>query len=136
MQQLPTPQPIVGVVNIDMVGQNPLADRLDLIWYGPRSDALRDLVKEANASRGIGVSPLVEVFANDPSQYILDSAPFGLAGIPAVTLTERYGPPDATYPGNPAFHTVGDTPDKVTNRPLWLKAAKLTLAVALELALR
>jgi len=28
---------------------------------------------------------------------------------------------------------VNDTPDKITNRGLWLKAAKLTLATALEL---
>jgi hypothetical protein len=29
---------------------------------------------------------------------------------------------------------VNDTPDMVTNKRLWLKAAKLTLAAALELA--
>jgi hypothetical protein len=29
---------------------------------------------------------------------------------------------------------VNDTPDKITNKRLWLKAAKLTLATALDLA--
>lgn len=133
LQSLPKPYPIASVVNIDMVGFNPIADRLDLIWYGPQSDVLRDRVKAVNDRYQIGVR-LVEVFANDPQRYILDTAPFGLAGIPSVTLAERYGPADATYPGNTFFHTVNDTPDKITNPGLWLKAAKLTLAVALELA--
>lgn len=133
LQSLPKPYPIAFVVNIDMVGFNPITDRLDLIWYGPQSDKLRDRVKEVNDRYKVGLQ-LVEVFANDGSRYILDSAPFGLAGIPSVTLAERYGPADATYPGNTFFHTVNDTPDKVTNPRLWLKAAKLTLATALELA--
>jgi Zn-dependent M28 family amino/carboxypeptidase len=133
LQSLPKPYPIAFVVNIDMVGFNPIADRLDLIWYGPQSDVLRDRIKEVNDRYQIGIR-LVEVFANDGSRYILDSAPFGLAGIPSITLAERYGPADATYPGNTFFHTVNDTPDKVTNPGLWLKAAKLTLATALELA--
>lgn len=133
LQGFREPYPITHVVNIDMVGFNPIADRLDLIWYGPQSDALRDRIKEVNDRYQIGLR-LVEVFANDGNRYILDSAPFGLAGIPSVTLAERYGPADATYPGNTFFHTVNDTPDKVTNPGLWLKAAKLTLATALELA--
>jgi len=135
VQSLPSPGLYSHVLNIDMVGFNPLADRLDLIWYGRQSDALRDRVKDANARYEIGVAPLVEVFANDPSRYILDTAPFGVAGVPAVTLTQRYGEADASYPGNAHFHTVNDTPDKLTNPRLWLKAAKLTLAVAIELAM-
>lgn len=134
VQSLPKPYPYAAVVNIDMVGFNPIADRLDLIWYGAQSDKLRDRVKATNAKYELGVSPLVEVFANDGSRYILDTAPFGLAGIPAVTLAQRYGEADATFPGNTTFHTVNDTPDKVTNKRLWLKAAKLTLATALDLA--
>lgn len=134
LQSLPKPYPYAYVLNIDMVGWNPIADRLDLLWYGAQSDKLRDRVKAANATYEIGVSPLVEVFANDPDRYILDTAPFGLAGIPSVTLAQRYGEADATFPGNTTFHTVNDTPDKITNARLWLKAAKLTLAVALELA--
>jgi Zn-dependent M28 family amino/carboxypeptidase len=133
LQSLPKPYPIAAVVNIDMVGFNPMADRLDLIWYGAQSDDLRDRVKAANERYRVGVQ-LVEVFADERNQLIVDSAPFGLAGIPAVSLVERYGPPDATYPGNPFFHTVNDTPANIGNRGLWLKAAKLTLATALELA--
>lgn len=134
VQNLQKPYAYQAFVNIDMVGWNPIADRLDLVWYSPVSAGLRDRVKAANDRYKIGVSPLVDVYANDPSTYILDSAPFGLAGIPAVTLAQRYGEADATFPGNTTFHTVNDTPDKITNRRLWLKAAKLTFAVALELA--
>jgi len=131
---LPKPYPYAAVINLDMVGFNPIADRLDLIWYTNTSAALRDRVKAANDRYAIGISPLNAQFAGD-GNTILDAAPFGLAGIPAVALVQRYGENDATFPGNYTFHTVNDTPDKITNKRLWLKAAKLTLAVALELSL-
>ena len=130
---LTKPYPYSAVFNIDIVGFNPLADRLDLIWYTSGSAALRDRVIAANDRYAIGVSPLNPQFAPD-GNTILDAASFGLAGIPAIALVERYGDPDATFPGNFTFHTVNDTPDHVSNRRLWLKAAKLTLAAALDLA--
>jgi hypothetical protein len=134
LQSLPPPIPYRWVINIDMVGFNPLADRLDLIYYTAKSASLRDRVKEANQRYQIGVAPLVEQLATS-EEFILDAAPFGLVGgIPSVGLVQRYGLPDATFPGNFTFHTVNDTPDKVTNKRLWLKAAKLTLATALDLA--
>jgi hypothetical protein len=122
------------VINIDMVGFNPLADRLDLVYYTNNSSSLRDRVREANARYAIGITPLVEQLATSDA-FILDAAPFGLVGgIPAVALVQRYGEIDRTFPGNFSFHTVNDTPDKITNKRLWLKAAKLTLATALDLA--
>ncbi len=134
LQSLPAPTPYRWVINIDMVGFNPLADRLDLIYYTAKSAALRDRVKEANQRYQIGISPLVEQLATSDA-FILDAAPFGLVGgIPSVALVQRYGEIDSTFPGNFTFHTVNDTLDKVTNKRLWLKAAKLTLATALELA--
>lgn len=133
VSSLPRPYPYSAVINIDIVGFNPLADRLDLIWYTNGSAGLRDRVAAANERYAIGVSPLVPQFAATGGT-ILDAAPFGLAGIPAVALVERYGDPDATFPGNSSYHTVNDTPERVSNRRLWLKAAKLTLATALELA--
>lgn len=134
LQSLDDPSAVAAVVNIDMVGGNPLADRLDLIWWTAGSAELRDRVRAVNARYAIGIDPLVDVPASSAAQYILDSAPFGVAGIPAITLAERYGPADATYPGFPWLHTVEDTPDKVVNESLWLKASRLTLATALELA--
>ncbi len=130
---LDSPAPYAAVINIDMVGFNPIADRLDLIYYTNGSAALRDQVIAANDRYQIGVAPLVPQLATSGAT-ILDAAPFGLAGIPAVALVQRYGENDATFPGNYTFHTVNDTPDKVANKRLWLKAAKLTLASALELA--
>jgi hypothetical protein len=134
LQSLPPPNPYRWVINIDMVGFNPLADRLDLVYYTAKSASLRDRVKEANQRYAIGVAPLVEQLATSDA-FILDAAPFGLVGgIPSVALVQRYGEIDSTFPGNFTFHTVNDTPDKITNKLLWLKAAKLTLATALDLA--
>lgn len=82
------------------------------------------------------MKPLVNVLADDPRVDLLDSAPFAMIGIPAVTFAERYGPPDAYYPGSPTMDYATDTIDKLDNPRLWLKAAKLTLAVSLELARR
>jgi len=130
---LTKPYPYSAVINIDMVGFNPIADRLDLIWYTNGSATLRDTVAAANERYAIGITPLNAQFAGD-GNTILDAAPFGLAGIPAVALVQRYGENDATFPGNDTFHTVNDTPANVSNRRLWLKAAKLTLAAALDLA--
>ena len=133
LQSLPPPNPYRWVINIDMVGFNPLADRLDLVYYTAKSASLRDRVKEANQRYAIGISPLVEQLATTDA-FILDAAPFGLVGgIPSIALVQRYGEIDSTFPGNFTFHTVNDTPDKITNRRLWLKAAKLTLATALDL---
>lgn len=130
---LAKPYPYKAAINIDMVGFNPLADRLDLLWYTNASAALRDRVLKANDTYRIGVSPLNAQYAAD-GNTIMDAAPFGIAGIPSIALCQRYGENDATFPGNYTFHTVTDTPDKIANKRLWLKAAKLTLATALELA--
>ena len=133
MSTLQKPYPYKAAINLDMVGFNPISDRLDLLWYTTGSAGLRDRVIKANDTYRIGVSPLNAQFAADGTT-IMDAAPFGLAGIPSIALCQRYGENDATFPGNYTFHTVNDTPDKITNKRLWLKAAKLTLAVALELA--
>lgn len=133
VSKLSRPYAYKAAVNLDMVGFNPVADRLDLLWYLPHSAALRDRAIAVNQRHAIGISPLHAQYAADGGT-IMDAAPFGLAGIPSIALCQRYGENDATFPGNSTFHTRSDTEDKVTNRRLWLKAAKLTLALALELA--
>ncbi|MEP7003957.1 MAG: M20/M25/M40 family metallo-hydrolase [Chloroflexota bacterium] len=133
VSSLSKPYPYSAVINIDMVGFNPITDRLDLIWYTNGSAGLRDKLIAANDRYAIGITPLNAQFAGD-GNTILDAAPFGLAGIPAVALVQRYGENDATFPGNYTFHTASDTPANVSNRRLWLKAAKLALAAALDLA--
>jgi len=121
------------VIEVNTVGFNPIADRLDLVSYEDHSTKLRDRARAANDRYAIGVSPLVDQ-PSTTENSVYDAASFGLYVIPALMLTERYGDPDASYPGNPARRTVNDTPDRVTNKSLWLKAAKLGLATALELA--
>ncbi len=133
VQTLSRPYPYKAALNLDMVGFNPIADRLDLLWYTETSAGLRDTVIATNDKYKVGVSPLNAQFAADGST-IMDAAPFGIVGIPSIALCQRYGENDTTFPGNYTFHTVNDTPDKITNKRLWLKAAKLALAVALELA--
>jgi len=133
MSTLPKPYPYKAAINLDMVGFNPITDRLDLLWYTNASAGLRDRTLKANDTYRIGVTPLNAQYAAD-GNTIMDAAPFGIAGIPSIAICQRYGENDATFPGNYTFHTTGDTPDKITNKRLWLKAAKLTLAVALELA--
>jgi hypothetical protein len=133
MSTLQKPYPYKAAINLDMVGFNPITDRLDLLWYTSASAGLRDRALKANESYKIGVTPLNAQFAAD-GNTIMDAAPFGIAGIPSIAICQRYGENDATFPGNYSFHTVTDTPDKITNKRLWLKAAKLTLALALELA--
>ena len=130
---LTKPYPYKAAINLDMVGFNPITDRLDLLWYTNASAGLRDRVVKANDTYRIGVSPLNAQYAADGST-IMDAAPFGIAGIPSIALCQRYGENDATFPGNYTFHTMTDTPDKITNKRLWLKATKLTLATTLELA--
>jgi hypothetical protein len=132
MSTLQKPYPYKAAINLDMVGFNPIADRLDLLWYTNASAGLRDKVIKVNETYRIGVAPLNAQYAADGTT-IMDAAPFGLAGIPSIAICQRYGENDATFPGNYSFHTVNDTPDKITNKRLWLKAAKLTLAAALEL---
>jgi hypothetical protein len=133
MATLQKPYPYKAAINLDMVGFNPITDRLDLLWYTNASAGLRDKVLKVNDTYRIGVTPLNPQFAADGTT-IMDAAPFGIAGIPSIAICQRYGENDATFPGNYTFHTVNDTPDKITNKGLWLKAAKLTLAAALELA--
>ena len=133
MSSLSKPYPYKAAINLDMVGFNPITDRLDLLWYTNVSAGLRDRTLKANDTYNIGVTPLNAQYAAD-GNTIMDAAPFGIAGIPSVAICQRYGENDATFPGNYTFHTVNDTPDKITNKRLWLKATKLTLAVALELA--
>lgn len=132
MATLQKPYPYKAAINIDMVGFNPITDRLDLLWYTSASAGLRDRALKVNDTYRIGVTPLNAQFAADGTT-IMDAAPFGIAGIPSIAICQRYGESDATFPGNNTFHTVNDTPDKITNRGLWLKAAKLALATALEL---
>ena len=120
---------LITVLFVDLRGSTDLGESkmpYDLLFI--LNQFFHEMTKALDATNGHYAQ-----FAGD-GNTILDAAPFGLAGIPAVALVQRYGENDATFPGNYPFHTASDTPANVSNRRLWLKAAKLTLAAALDLA--
>lgn len=120
-------------INLDMVGFSaPGRKKLDVMRY-PSSGELPQRVLAANERYGLGLQLVDRLFPADLKTWV-DSTPFAIAGIPAVTLTESYGQPGIDYPGYPGFHRVTDTPDQINNVAQWRAAAQLVLAVVLELA--
>lgn len=123
----------IAMLNLDMVGFSaPGRKKLDLMRY-PSSGDLADRVRAANERYGLGLQLVDRLFPADLKTWV-DSTPFAIAGIPAVTLTESYGQPGIDYPGYPGFHRVTDTPDWINNVAQWRAATQLVLAVVLELA--
>src|SRR2546428_8677400 len=120
---LAKPYKYKAAINLDMVGFNPLADRLDLLWDTSASPQLRDRVLRANQTHRIGVSP-PDPQVPAPRKHILDAAPLGIAGIPSIALCQRYGENDATFPGNYTFPPVADTPPQITKQRPWPQAPK------------
>ena len=121
------------VINLDMVGFSaPGKQKLDVVRYGNSGDLL-DRARAANERYGLGLQLVDRLLPADLRTWV-DSTPFAMAGIPAITLTESYGQPGIDYPGYPAFHRVTDTPDQIDNPPQWKAATQLVLAMALELA--
>lgn len=131
-------EPALGgslLINLDMVGFSaPGVSKVDLMRY-PGSGELPKLAQAANERYGIGLRIIERAFPPDLSVWV-DSTPFAIAGIPAITLTESYGQPGIDYPGYPAFHTTGDLPHEINNAGQWLAAVRLLLAMTLELARR
>ena len=72
MATLAKPYPYKAAINLDMVGFNPITDRLDLLWYTNASTGLRDRVLKANDMYRIGVSPLNAQFAADGNTHDVD----------------------------------------------------------------
>ncbi len=121
------------MVNLDMVGFSaPGRKKLDVVRYG-NSDDLLDRAKAANERYGLGLQLVDRLLPADLKTWV-DSTPFAIAGVPAITLTESYGQPGIDYPGYPGFHRVTDTPDQINNVAQWKAATQLALAIALELS--
>lgn len=121
------------MVNLDMVGFSaPGRKKLDLLRYASSGD-LPDRVRAAGDRYQLGLQLVDRLMPADRSTWV-DSTPFAMAGIPAVTLTESYGQPGIDYPGYPGFHSTGDTPDRINNVAQWRAATQLVLALALGLA--
>lgn len=121
------------MVNLDLLGFSaPGKRKLDVVRYA-NSGGLPDRARAANERYGLGLQLVDRLLPSDLSTWI-DSTPFAMAGVPAVTLTESYGQSGLDYPGYPAFHRVNDTADQINNVAQWRAATQLVLALALELA--
>jgi hypothetical protein len=121
------------MLNIDMVGFSGLGrKKLDVVRYA-NSGELLDRVRAANQRYGLGLQLVDRLLPIDLATWV-DSTPFAMAGVPAVSLTESYGQPGVDYPGYPGFHRVSDTPDQINNEAQWRAATQLVLALALELS--
>jgi Zn-dependent M28 family amino/carboxypeptidase len=121
------------MLNLDMVGFSaPGRKKLDVVRYASSGDLL-DRVRAANERYGLGLQLVDRLLPMDLSTWV-DSTPFAMAGVPAVSLTESYGQPGIDYPGYPGFHRVSDTPDQINNEAQWRSATQLVLALALELS--
>ncbi len=121
------------VLNLDMVGfSGPGKKKLDLVRYGNSGD-LPDRVRAANDRHAFGLQLVDRLLPPNRSTWV-DSTPFAMVGVPAVTLTESYGQPGIDYPGYPGFHRMTDTPDRINNVGQWRAATQLGLAVTLELS--
>src|SRR5256714_7950642 len=81
-------RPYAAVINIDMVGFNPLADRLDLIYYTNASAPLRARTIAANDRYQISVPPLLPQLGTR-APPILHPHPFRLTAHPAIPLPLR-----------------------------------------------
>ncbi|MFA5839653.1 MAG: M28 family metallopeptidase [Candidatus Margulisiibacteriota bacterium] len=113
---------ILGVINLDTLGGNPLTDRLVLGGKGI-SGRLMDILHQVNDSAGV-VTDLI----NDPlAAMSSDQGQFYLKGIPSVMISENGGPGPAgsAYPGNLVAHTAADI--MVPNMEAVAKATELTL---------
>lgn len=121
------------MLNLDMVGfAAPGRKKLDLVRYGNSGDLL-DRARAANDRYALGLQLVDRLLPADLKTWV-DSTPFAMAGIPAITITESYGQPGIDYPGYPGFHRVSDTADQVSNAAQWKAATQLLLALTLELA--
>ncbi|MEW6749960.1 MAG: M28 family metallopeptidase [Candidatus Latescibacterota bacterium] len=122
---------VLGVLNFDMFGYNPLVDRVH-VAANPASRWLAELLVDASREHDLGLR--VDVL-EDEAAVQSDHSPFWARGYDAVLAIENYLPNDPEHPAvlaglyrvNDQYHTVRDVPDSIN----WALVAKITqLAVA------
>ena len=74
VQTLPKPYAYKAAINLDMVGFNPIADRLDLLWYTNGSAGLRDQVVAMNEKYGVSMPTLSSPTTPELSTSTVSSA--------------------------------------------------------------
>ena len=130
--------PILGVLNFDMIGFNDLQQRLELVT-NPGSRWLADQMASVAERYGIGLNiDLLE----DGGSRLSDHAPFWARGYDAILGIENYLPTDSTTYGvregryriNSQYHSVVDLPDSL-NWELVRRTTQLAVATLAEYGL-
>ena len=130
--------PILGVLNFDMIGFNDLQQRLELVT-NPGSRWLGDQMASVAERYEIGLNiDLLE----DGGARLSDHAPFWSRGYDAILGIENYLPTDSTTYGvregryriNSQYHSVVDLPDSI-NWELVRRTTQLTVATLAEYGL-
>ncbi len=128
---------VLGVINVDMVGYNSLAERVELATNAA-SRWLADLLVAANQTHALGLRVDVR---EDEGARLSDHASFWARGCDAILAIENYLPTDSThyavrqglYRLNAQYHTTADVADSL-NWPLVHKIARLTVAALAQYA--
>ena len=118
---------IAGMISVDMVGFNTVADFQSIIC----DEASEPLARKFLAAKDSLNIDLVLGLKKDPASTYSDHEPFWSELFPAVCLIE-YAPPwnsGAWYTANPFYHTSADSSATVNFRQV-RKVAQLTLAAA------
>ncbi len=130
--------PILGVLNFDMIGFNDLQQRLELVT-NPGSRWLGDQMASVAERYEIGLNiDLLE----DGGARLSDHAPFWARGYDAILGIENYLPTDSTTYGvregryriNSQYHSVVDLPDSI-NWELVRRTTQLAVATLAEYGL-
>ena len=130
--------PILGVLNFDMIGFNDLQQRLELVT-NPGSRWLIEHMASVAERYAIGLNiDLLE----DGGARLSDHAPFWARGYDAILGIENYLPTDSTTYGvregryriNSQYHSVVDLPDSI-NWELVRRTTQLAVATLAEYGL-
>jgi hypothetical protein len=122
---------ILGFINIDMIGYNPLKIYAD-IFSNPASQWIGQASLAVNAKYGLGITTNQMPFVN--AGYS-DHVSFWTAGYPAIMIIEHAFPwtSDDNYTASPHYHRSSDTLG--TLNPSLLKAlTKLSLGTLISMA--
>lgn len=121
-------QSILGVINLDTLGNNLAMDRLVVIM-DKLSRKLAERLQRTNTENSS--VPLLEL---EETACSSDECSFGAAKIPAVLISENRGPvAEENYPGNLYVHTSADTIERI-NSGLVARAAELCLGFLKDIA--
>ena len=130
--------PILGVLNFDMIGFNDLQQRLEIVtnlgsrWLGDQM---------ASVAERYAIDLNIDLL-EDGGARLSDHAPFWSRGYDAILGIENYLPTDSTTYGvregryriNSQYHSVADLPDSI-NWGLVRRTTQLTVATLAEYGL-